>query len=441
MKRVILIAAVLFLLLSGCMTQEPEAPAPVQPFTFYYQTVETDFSSPQGLIAPELRDLGEESLTDLELFQLYLLGPKRANLVCPVPKDTEVLSVSRSGSVLELRLSQAYNAQSGVYQSISDVCLAKTGLELEGIRQVRIRVESLSGRILRDVTLSDGAILLYDSGQTTENITVTLYFSDAGHQYLLSERRTVPYMEAAELPAYILELLLQGPQTEGLSPVMPQGTAILDLNVDEGLCSVDFNADFYNNRPLGQREEQLTVLSIVNTLCELSNVNRVQFYLEGSPLDLYSSLSLSAPFTMDSSVIGPIREELNEFEGILFLPDFDSSLLHRFPIRIRPRGSLSKAEALLKALFQRPSQNGLRNPLEGMREPVSVKVNNWVCTVELAEGSLPEDEDARQEILRCITATAESLDQIRLVTILEGRNSLTAEPIRPYRSWLLSAPD
>ena len=401
MKRVILIAAVLFLLLSGCMTQEPEAPAPVQPFTFYYQTVETDFSSPQGLIAPELRDLGEESLTDLELFQLYLLGPKRANLVCPVPKDTEVLSVSRSGSVLELRLSQAYNAQSGVYQSISDVCLAKTGLELEGIRQVRIRVESLSGRILRDVTLSDGAILLYDSGQTTENITVTLYFSDAGHQYLLSERRTVPYMEAAELPAYILELLLQGPQTEGLSPVMPQGTAILDLNVDEGLCSVDFNADFYNNRPLGQREEQLTVLSIVNTLCELSNVNRVQFYLEGSPLDLYSSLSLSAPFTMDSSVIGPIREELNEFEGILFLPDFDSSLLHRFPIRIRPRGSLSKAEALLKALFQRPSQNGLRNPLEGMREPVSVKVNNWVCTVELAEGSLPEDEDARQEPRRC----------------------------------------
>lgn len=441
MKRTLIWISVFLLLLAGCADNTLDTPDPVQPFTFYYQTANTDFSGPEGLIAPELRDLGSDSLTDLELFRLYLQGPQREDLVCPVPKGTELLSVNRNGSLLNLRLSQAYNAQSGVYQSIADACLVKTGLELEGIRQVRIRVVSLGGRLLRDVTLSESDILLYDTGETAENTTLTLYFANAAHSFLLPERRTLPSMEADRLPEYLINQLLLGPQSEGLSPLVPQGSALLDINVDNGLCAVDFNADFFNNRPESQREEQLMVLSIVNTLCELNDVNQVQFYIEGSRIQRYFTLPFDAPFTMDSAVVGPIREELNEFEGIMYLPDPEGAALHRFPVRIRPRGTLSQEEALLQALFRRPSQNGLQNPLEGLPEPLSVAVDQRVCTVYLEKDTLPVNAAEREEALRIITATLTSLSKIRSVAILEDGKPVTDEPMRTDAAWLLQEPD
>ena len=441
MKKALIWIAVLLLLVSGCSVGSDDAPEPVQPFNFYYQTANTDFSGPEGLIAPELRDLGADNLTDLELFRLYLQGPQRDDLVCPVPKGTELLSVNRSGSVLNLRLSQAYNAQSGVYPTIADACLVKTGLELEGIRQVRIRVISPGGRLLRDVTLSESDILLYDTGETSENTTLTLYFANAAHSFLLTERRTLPAMDADQLPGYVVDLLAQGPQTDGLSPLLPQGTAVLDINVDEGLCAVDFNADFFNNRPESQREEQLTVLSIVNTLCELDEINQVQFYIEGSRVDRYFTLPFDAPFTMDSSVVGPIREELNEFEGILYLPDAESSLLHRFPVRIRPRGSLSQAEALLQTLFRRPGQNGLQNPLEGLTEPLSVTVDQRVCMVELAKDTLPINAAERETVLRILAATLTSLPKVDSVVIAEGGTPVTQSPLSPDAAWFLPQAD
>ena len=442
MKTVRMLAAVLMLLLfAGCTAREIDAPAPVQPFRFYYQAVETDYSSPEGLIAPEVRDLGAASLTDLELFRLYLMGPEREGLVSPFPKDTEMLSVRRSGSVLYLRLSQAYSAQSGVYQSISDACLAKTGLELEGIRQVRIRVVGLTGQVLREITLSEDSILLYDDGHSSESTTLTLYFSDAKGAYLISERRSLPFTEQELLPKQVLQLLMAGPQSEGLEPLIPAGSTLLDINVDEGLCSVDFNADFYNNRPPGQRAEQLTILSIVNSLCELSGVNQVQFYLEGAPMERYSHLNLSAPYRMDSSVVGPIREELNEFEGILYLPGQDDEALHRFPVRVRPKGTLSQAEAVLLTLFRWPTQNGLRNPLEDCAEPVAVSVDRDLCTVELQPFCLPADPAERELALRCITAALTSVEPISRVTVLEGGNPAGEMPMQPRPGWFLQAED
>ena len=154
------------------------------------------------------------------------------------------------------------------------------------------------------------------------------YFADSTGSFLLADRRTVPYMEAPSLPQYVLEQLIAGPQAAGLYPTMPQGTVLLDVNVEDGICSVDFNGDFWENRPLTQRGEQLTLLSVVNTLCALDEVDEVEFYIEGRKPGLYTYLSLAGPFRADLGVVGPIRSELNEFEAVLYLPDADQALLH-----------------------------------------------------------------------------------------------------------------
>lgn len=424
-------------LLTGCRGG-PAAPktTPVQPVLFFYRTAHTGFSDETGLICPEERDLGDRVYTPMELFTLYFQGPQREDLVSPIPSGTELLSVDRSGSLLVIRLQQNAGTQSGIDLSILDACLAKTALQLEGVRQVRIRAESRGGQLLRDTTLSDSDMLLYDTGEALETTELTLYFADTAGRFLLTEKRTFPSMEAAQLPELVLEQLLLGPETPGMVSPLPQGTALLDVNVENGVCSVDFNADFYLNRPLDQRGEQLALLSVVNTLCELKDINQVQFYVEGSRLSAYTYLSLSESFTMDSSVVGPIREELNEFEGVLYLPGMTDTVLHSFPVRVRLRGNVSQEMALLQALYTRSEQNGLRNPLEGRSQPLSVTTVGLLCQVELAPDCLDGMSSAQvEEALRSMTATLSSISGIYRVSFRINGETVGPSPMSTKPDW------
>ena len=435
MKRILSLLLVL-LLLAGCSESAGKKPEPVQPILFFYRSAATGYADENGLIRGEQRDLGTKNYTETELFSLYFKGPERADLVSPAANGTVLLGVDRGAGSLTVRLREENVSRSGIDCSILDACLAKTGMQIEGIRKVRIRVEDRDGQVLRDNTLSEGDILLYDNGETPDETELTLYFSDVAHRYLLTEKRTVPYMDLNQLPAYVISQLLAGPQSAGMVSVLPQGAALLDLNVEGGICAVDFNADFYANRPETGQEEQLVLLSIVNSLCEIDGISQVQFYIEGRKRESYVSLSLTDPFVMDSSVVGPIREELNEFAGVLCLPGVQDGLLHRLQVRVRLRGNHSKEEALLLTLFDRVSQNGLRNPAENLKPPVSVEVSGFDCQVTLAPGSLSElDEQAKEDLLRCITATLTESTQVRRISFLADGQALTQKPLEPEDNW------
>ena len=280
---------------------------------------------------------------------------------------------------------------------------------------------------------------LYDNGEDPEqNQEVTLYYADESGSFLLTEKRTVPMMKPEELQQnaqYVLELLLSAPQSGGMRMALPTGTAILDdVSVENGICSVDFNEDFFTNRPEGEQAEQLTILSVVNTLCELNGINQVQIYSQGRKLTPYVWLSLSEPWLMDTSVVGPIREELGEFAGTLCLPGKSDDLLHRLTVRTRARGNATQEEALLMALLARSSQNGLRSPFSSVSAPLSVATANHVCTVRLAENTLPADPQDRELAIRSITATLSSLPEIKSVVVLEGSSASTA-PLTPSEDW------
>ena len=436
MKRLVLclMTALLLLALTGC-GGGAEAPEPMlQPVSFYYRTAATDFSSGQGIIRAEQRDLGSGSYSDQELFALYFEGPKSRDLTLPTTQNTKLLGVSRSGGILEIRLSRDANSPVEFDHALTYACLAKTGLALEGIRKVRIRVSSPGGTLEDDVLLSDSDILLTDNSGAPAQTELTLYYGDEEGRFLLTEKRSLPAMSAASLPQYALELLSK-PQSPGMRSVLPPGAAVLDVTVENGLCSVDFNGDFLSNRPDTEQGEQLAILSVVNTLCEQDNINQVRIYVEGRRLAPYVWLDLSNPWQLDSAVVGPVREELNEFAAQLCLPGQLDNLLHRLTVRCRARGGASREEALLTALYSRSAQNGLSNPLSGLPASFTVSTERGLCRVELALNSLPLEEGPRQLALRCIVASLCSLPDVEGVMISENGTPLSPEPWSPDPVW------
>ena len=431
----LLLVLLLGMLLSACT--QPEILNPMlQPVTFYYRTAETDFSVPDGVIRAEIRDMKQASFTDEGLIRFYFENPPlSSDLVSPISPDLSLGGVSRRGSTLELWLIRSAPSPAEFNDSLSYACLVKTGLALEGISKVRIIVRRPSGAKLEDKEYTENDIVLYDNGEIPENMEITLYYSDADYALLRPEKRVIPLLSQEALPEYLLQLLLEAPENSGMCSPLPVGTVIQGVSLENGLCRVYLNDDFYANLPADEQAQQLAVLSVVNTLCELEGVNQVQIHAAGWDQDANARLDLSGSWIPDLGPVGPVREELGEFSGTLCLPGLRDNRLHRLVIRGRARGGESREEALLRTLFSRTAQNGLAAPLSGLPEPLSVSTAGRLCRVELAPGTLPEAPEQREQLLRVLTATLCSLPDIASVEFRQEDALLTDPPMSPAPDW------
>ena len=440
-KRLWPVLLAVFLLLCACTTM-PRSETMVQPVRFYYRTSETDFSAEDGILRAELRDLGSKTYTDTELFELYFHGPLSKDLISPIGADTKLDSVERiENDTLVFYLTRSKDSPAAFNHALTYACLAKTALELDNVREVHFYVALPDGSEEEKVFTQED-LLLFDTGETPQTMEVTLYYSDESGSLLLTEKRQILPVSDHELPMTVLELLLSPPNSTGMKSALPSDTVVQNLSISDGICTVDFNRSFLINRPISEQAEQLAILSVVNTLCELDGITAVQLLSEGKKLDRYVNLNLSHPWSLDEAVVGPVRNELGDFIGVLCLPDEDKPLLHRLAVRARAKiRSASKESTLLMALMSHASQNGLINPLSNSEAPISVNTNGTQCLVILPPGTLPTDALLRQLALRSIIATLCSLPEINEVVIREADDLLTFKPMSPQSSWFYVSPD
>lgn len=439
-RRSLCLLAALSALLGLCACRREEAPpAPVQPFDFYYRAESIDYAAADGLIRAETRDLGEAPLSAQELVELYLQGPDSDGLASPFPRGVTLRGLGTSGTVLTLRLSEEYGALQGVDASIADACIVKTMLGLPDLRRVRITVEDGEGNVLRSALYDADDILLSDDSAGTDTPELTLYFADAEGRYLLTEKqRTATPVRKEELPQYLLERLIEGPQTAGLHATIPVGTVLLDVNVENGICAVDLNAAFVDNRSDTGIPPHLALLSIVNTLTELDAVDQVQFYIEGRQQTFYGSLPFSGSFIAESRAVGPVHPELREFDGTLCLPTDEGALLYPLTLRIKSNSNESRADALLRLLWSASAFNGLRNPLTAAAAPVSVTLEGGLCMLHFAEGTFPTDEAGTLEA-QILIATLCADTEIDAVVIYEA-DAVIPMPAVPEADWFCQPP-
>ncbi len=77
---------------------------------------------------------------------------------------------------------------------------------------------------------------------------------------------------------------------------LPVGTRLLSINLAGGLATVDFSRELQTNFTGGDTQGIRTVSAVLRTLGQFPTVDRVQFLVEGKPVDtLGGILSLSAP--------------------------------------------------------------------------------------------------------------------------------------------------
>lgn len=109
---------------------------------------------------------------------------------------------------------------------------------------------------------------------------VSLYFLDTQTNELVPEARLIDIKEMMTVPyEKLVNLLIEGPKNEKNKKIIPDNTKLL-RNYLEGDCLVlDFSQEFLNYDK--EKGKENLVNSIVNTLTELSEINKVKILIDG----------------------------------------------------------------------------------------------------------------------------------------------------------------
>ncbi|MBP5426775.1 MAG: GerMN domain-containing protein [Clostridiales bacterium] len=124
-----------------------------------------------------------------------------------------------------------------------------------------------------------------------DKIPVHLYYATKDNKLKLVVRYVTveeAQKDIGNFATIIMEELIREPKEKELRGVIPKGTKLeKPVQVKNNIAIVDLSEEFVKNHKGGIEEEKLTIFSIVNSMTELKDINKVRFKVNGKTLKDY----------------------------------------------------------------------------------------------------------------------------------------------------------
>lgn len=429
MKRYLsFFCALVLLLLSACAPVGGDDPESL--CRFYYPAAD---GSTQTLVSVS-SGTEPSGLSAEEFLHSYLgtLPPQSAQAV--VPQTWTLASAELEGSVLYLTFTGEQT--DALRRSLALACLTKTLVQHPQVEALHI----ITPESEVPAVLTEADILLTDNGMEPQQEQVVLYAPDEENRYLVSETRQAGDTYAADKPAYLLRTLLAQDDGSGI----PQGTELLSVSVENGVCTVNFSAEFEQNMAQQFSAARMAVYSVVNTLTELPEVSTVDFWVAGAPLKTLCGMDLSQGVSRDESLIwNPDSRDLLDIS--LYPACGNEGLLAEVPTLLELPQDGDLIAAVIQALLSFEGKNGLYGCIPQGTKLLSVRMEGTSCILDFTGEFLAGCHNSMEESLavHSVIATLCALESIQSVEILvegiepEFRDSQLARLRWPQDSWVM----
>ena len=305
MRERILSMLCALLLLAGCA---PAGDGEGSAYEVYFAAALPDSGADDPVQGPavqwETRRLPQDADVLSGLVECLLSGPVSDGLRSPFPDGVYQRSApTLTDGVCEVDLSERYGGLSGVDLTIADYCIALTLCQVEGVEAVSILVEGEPISYRDHQLLRESDAVLSSAEDEPVYLSADLCFlREEGGLAMEHRELLVPSGSAPE--SVLLQALLAGPETEGLSAPLSGEVRVIDLWVnDSGICYVNFDAAFLSNQPTSASHARLTLYAIVNTLCQLPNVDAVAFLVEGESISDYGGVAADVPLEPNPDLV------------------------------------------------------------------------------------------------------------------------------------------
>lgn len=197
-----------------------------------------------------------------------------------------VLDVTVSDEKIILNVDSDYNSMPVTTEVLVRAALVRTLTQLDGIKYVGITVrgEQLYDNSGSPIGLMSADQFIDNDGNeinTYELVKVKLYFANEDGDKLIAAYREKHYSTNTPLERFVVEEIIAGPsgQIAGLYPTVNPETKIISVSTRDGICYVNLDSGFLT--VMNNVSTEVAIYSIVNSLAELSNINKVQILING----------------------------------------------------------------------------------------------------------------------------------------------------------------
>ena len=130
-----------------------------------------------------------------------------------------------------------------------------------------------------------------------KELMVNVYYPRSDGTGLVAVRRTVSTEKDDKYTA-AMKSLLAGTKEKGQTNVFPKKAKLRSVVVKDGIATVDFSKELQTNFSGGSTGEEMLIGSIVNTLTDFPEVQKVSILIDGSAVETLSGhMDLSEPLT------------------------------------------------------------------------------------------------------------------------------------------------
>ena len=240
-----------------------------------------------GLASEKYELIGTELSEQVdELLYMIKKSPENLTYKSVLPDKLTYVCELNKDNVLTINFDTTYNELSGISEVLSRAAIVKTLGQLDVIETIQFRVNGSplidsNGEIVDSMSVED----FVDNTNTNTNYKVKLYFANQEGDALIGYGTSINYTGTSSLEELAINKLIEGPKNIAMLSAIPEGTKLLHISKSDGICTVDFNEAFLEKVP--DVKPEVTINSIVNTLVELPDINKVQFTIKSKTVETY----------------------------------------------------------------------------------------------------------------------------------------------------------
>lgn len=254
----------------------------------------------------ELKEDNKDSQVEEVIRQMRKVSSK-INCVNAVPEDVNLIGYTVDDNTVNMNFSVEYQNMNKSREILCRAANVLTLTQIDGIDYVVISVvgEPLKNSEGNEIEPLKAADFVDISGYMINNyqeIELTLYFASVDGNKLVEDKVIGVFDENKSMERYVLDNLIKGSADAGKLRTVPENTKIISVTTKDGICYVNLDSSFLTEAV--EVSDEIEVYSIVNSLCELTNVNKVQFSFNGeTDKKLHNNTKLSGMFTRNLDIL------------------------------------------------------------------------------------------------------------------------------------------
>ncbi len=245
----------------------------------------------------QLKDAKQDLVSVIKELIIRLQTPQEESLKSPIDEGIQVVDYQIKENQLSVYFSAGYNNKSGLDEILSRAAIVKTLCQIQEIEYVEFYVEDqplmLSGNAVGLMSQESFVDELNPQDQKQSKETV-LYFANKQGNRLKKITTDITYNAVEPIARLLVEQLIAGVSSiqnideTKLQSAVPSKTTLNNLTIRDNICYLDLSRDFEQQDP--NVSSEVIVYSIVDTLCELPEVTKVQFSVDGEQKEKYGDL-------------------------------------------------------------------------------------------------------------------------------------------------------